>query len=180
MAGPRKKSSARPGEISLGWIVGVFGTSGEVRLHLHNRESQLLAGGFEVTLVDSDGGRSTATLRSRPGAGSRVLCRIEGISDREGARAAMGTEIVLARALLPDPEEGVYYHVDLIGLDVFVEDRGIVGQIQEIQEAATVDVWVVVAEDGEHFIPDVEGRIVEVDIEAGRVTVTEDAWNSSS
>lgn len=180
MAGPRKKSSARADEISLGWIVGVFGTRGEVRLHLHNRESSLLKDGFEVTLVDSDGNRSDTVLTSRPGAGGRVLGRIEGVIDREGARKAMGTEIVLLRTSLPEPEEGAYYYVDLIGLDVYVEGGGLVGQIQEIQASDQVDVWVVDAGDGPRFIPAVDGRIVGVDLGTGRVIVTEDAWNSSS
>ena len=180
MAGPQKKSSARAGEISLGWVVGVFGTSGEVRLHLHNRESTLLSDGFEVTLVDPEGDRRSARVSSRSGAGGRVLGRIEDVSDREGARAAMGTELVLLRTALPKPEAGEYYHVDLIGLDVCVEGGARVGTLQEIQAANPVDVWVVEAEDGPHFVPAVEERIVAVDLELGRVVVTEDAWNSSS
>ncbi|MEE2751622.1 MAG: ribosome maturation factor RimM [Myxococcota bacterium] len=180
MAGPQKKSSAQAGEISLGWVVGVFGTEGEVRLHLHNRDSTLLAEGFEVTLVDPEGSRRTARVSSRSGAGGRVLGRIDGVSGREGARSLMGTELVLSRADLPKPEAGEYYHVDLIGLDVWVEGGGSVGTLQEIQEANEVDIWVIEAEDGPHFVPALSERIVGVDLEAGRVVVTEDAWNSSS
>ena len=180
MAGPQKKSSAQAGEISLGWVVGVFGTDGEVRLHLHNRESTLLSDGFEVILVDSEGERRSARVTSRSGAGGRVLGRIEGVSDRDGARQCMGTELVLPRDALPEPEEGEYYHVDLVGLDVCLEGGEQVGILQEIQAANQVDIWVVEAEDGSHFIPAIGDRIVSVDLEIGQVIVTEEAWNSSS
>ena len=180
MAGPRKKSSARPDEVSLGWIVGVFGTSGEVRLHMHNRESDLLKGGRLLTLVDADGHRREAHIRSRGGARGRVLGTIEGVANREGARAAMGSEMVLAKAELPETEDGVYYHHQLLGLSVRLEGGDVVGVLTEIQDAGPVDLWIVQGEDGEYFVPALATLVVNVDLAAGELVVTEDGWKSSS
>ena len=180
MAGPRKKSSARPDEVSLGWIVGVFGTGGEVRLHMHNRESDLLKEGQLLILVDGDGNRSEVHIRSRGGAGGRVLGTIKGVADREGARAAMGSEMILAKANLPETGDDVYYHHQLVGLSVRLEGGDVVGVLTEVQDAGPVDLWIVQGEAGEHFVPALAEMIVQVDLDAGEVVVTEDGWKSSS
>jgi 16S rRNA processing protein RimM len=180
MAGPRKKSSARPDEVSLGWIVGVFGTSGEVRLHMHNRESDLLREGRSLVLVDAEGQRSQAHIRSRSGAGGRVLGTIDGVADREGARAAMGREMILAKVDLPETEADVYYHYQLVGLSVRLEGGDVVGVLTEVQDAGPVDLWIVQGEEGEYFVPALATLIVQVDLTAGEVVVTEDGWKSSS
>ena len=60
-----KPSRAGPDEVSLGWIVGVFGVRGEVRLHLHNRSSQLLRGGQMVDLLGVSNAADVAALTER-------------------------------------------------------------------------------------------------------------------
>ena len=76
---PEQEDAIRPDEVRLGRVSGVFGVSGELRLFLHNRESELFAGdGAVVTLVSPSGNRESHRLRSRHGAGKRILGRIEG------------------------------------------------------------------------------------------------------
>ena len=65
MSGPRKKSSATEAEVSLGWVVGIHGTGGEVRLHLHNRDSAFFEGGKQVELVHPEGDRQSVWITTR-------------------------------------------------------------------------------------------------------------------
>ena len=94
---PEQEDAIRPNEVRLGRVSGVFGVSGEVRLFLHNRDSDLFVGdGADVTLVSPAGERETHRLRSRRGAGKRILGRIVGVNSPDAARRYMDWEIVLA------------------------------------------------------------------------------------
>ena len=124
MSGPRKKSSATDTEVSLGWIVGIHGTGGELRLHLHNRETGFFDKARDVELVHTDGRRQSVSLTTRPGAKNRVLAKIPGLRDRDEARALMGWEIIVPKSDLPDLEDGEFYHHELLGLPA-VDEEGV-------------------------------------------------------
>ena len=179
MSGPRKKSSAADAEVSLGWIVGMHGTGGEVRVHLHNRDSVFFKGGKEVELVHPEGERKTVWMSTRPGAKNRVLGRIRGLKGRDQARLLMGWEIIVPKEALPDLEDGEFYHHELLGLPVQTESGVLIGRLSEIQSAGPVDIWVIRKGTEDDFVPALEQFIVEVDLVKGLVTV-EDEWNSTS
>ena len=64
--------------VELGYVNGVFGVRGEVRLYLHNREADWL-GRPRAVLVESAEGRCySVRLRTRRGAGKRILGRLDG------------------------------------------------------------------------------------------------------
>ena len=134
---PVPRDGAREGEISLGRVSGVFGIRGEVRLFLHNRDSDLLAAGQDVTLLLPSGQRQAARLRTRSGAGKRVLGEIRGVTTPEAAQALMDAEILFPKAALPALEEDTYYHHQLLGLPVRTESGLELGKIAEIYAASS-------------------------------------------
>jgi 16S rRNA processing protein RimM len=178
MSGPLKKSSATDTEVSLGWIVGLHGVGGEVRVHLHNRDSDFFAEKRELELVHPDGERRRVKMSTRPGAKNRVLGRVEGLEGRDQARNLMGWELIVPKTELPDLEGSEFYHHELIGLDVVLENGEKVGVLTEIQSAGPVDMWIVKTSEDEVYLPALEAFIVEVDLVEGRV-VLEDGWNSN-
>jgi 16S rRNA processing protein RimM len=164
-----------PDEVELARIVGVYGTNGEVRVHLHNRESPLLRRWCEVVLVAPDGTRAAGRLRVRPGAGGREIGTLQGLRSREEAAASMGTIIGVLRSELPAPDEDEAYVIDLVGLPVYARERpevqiGVVSAvlthcptpILEVQRPGLPDGWV-------PLVPDQ----AEVQLAAGRVLVAE-------
>lgn len=165
---PKQEDAIRPDEVRLGRVNGVFGVSGEVRLFLHNRETDLFAGaGAKVTLVSTEGERRELHLRSRQGAGKRVLGSIEGVASPEGARGYIGWEIVIAASELPSTEDGEYYQRDLIGLEVRTADGDVVGTLAEVMEGPVVDCWVVRGPEGEVMFPAIKEIVVDVDLKHG-------------
>ncbi len=133
-------SDIAPDEIPLGDVRGVFGVRGEVRLFLHHRESSLLDDPRDVVLVAPDGARYAARLSARPGAGQRVLGRIDGVDTPEQAAAMVGFELVIARSALPPLKPGEYYHADVLGASVRVEGGPVVGRVVHIHATAAHDV----------------------------------------
>lgn len=50
--------------------------------------------------------------------GATLLARLQGLENREAVRGLRGSTVAVERAELPEPEEGIYYHADLIGAEV--------------------------------------------------------------
>ena len=169
---PQQEHAIRPEEVRLGSVNGVFGVHGEVRLFLHNRESDLFEGdGFAVTLVSPVGERQMRRIRSRSGAGKRVLGKIDGITSPDLARSYMGWEIVCAPDALPTPADDEYYHRDLVGLRVEAVGGEPIGTLTEVLEGEAVDCWQIKTADSELIVPAVKQVVVNVDLDAGVITI---------
>lgn len=164
-------------ELELGRVVGVFGVRGEVRVHLHNPDSDLLARGRTVVLVDPQGRRHAARLKTRAGAGKRVLGRLDGLTDRDRAAAMKGWRFGIAKSALPALDDDAFYVWQLVGADVHegeadTPDPPVVGTLVDVQETAAHDVLVVEARDGElHFVPCVHAWVVDLDVAGGRLVL---------
>ena len=155
------------GGLELGRISGVFGVRGEVRLHLHNRESDLLASGRDVVLVAPDGQRFRAYLTTRPGAGKRVLAALAGVTDRDQALALMEYTLVLPRDVLPEPDPDEYYLEEVVGMRVCTGEH-VHGRVVDIHLTGPVEVFELdtgayLPSTGEHILGiDRVERVIEV------------------
>jgi 16S rRNA processing protein RimM len=104
--------------------------------------------------------------------GKGIVARLPGIDDREGAAALTGTEITVARELLPAPSPGEYYWTDLEGLEVVTINDVPLGRVSHLFATGANDVMVVRSADKERLIPFVQGSYVRsVDIPTGRMVV---------
>lgn len=157
-------------EVVLGEVVGVFGIRGEVRLHLHFRESATLHEAREAILVSPSGERRVVRMQARSGAGQRVIGRIDGVTTPEAAALLHGWHVVVPRASLPPTDEGEYYIHDLLGLAVVDEAGAALGEIVDVV-AGHKDVWVVETGSGEGYILATPENVVSVDVQSGRVLV---------
>lgn len=191
MPSERRRSSPEPvpgtgmgeDEVELGFVSGVFGVRGEVRLHLHNRASTLLDGEHRVILVHpKDGRRVAVSLVSRPGAGKRVLGRIAGVGDPDAAAAWMDWRIVIPAAELPALDEGEFYVWQVEGLPVFFGEERI-GTVRSVHATDAAEIFEIAVDPGAAerlgvdsplFVPSLR-ELVTVDVEGGRVALSEAA-----
>jgi 16S rRNA processing protein RimM len=161
-------------EIELGFVSGVFGFRGEVRLHLHNPDSDLLRQPREVVLVAPDGVRRPARMSARPGAGRRILGRIDGVRDEHEAGALKDHRVVMARDALPATGAGEFYVADLVGAAVEAGERR--GTVTDIHHAGPVDILEVDVGTREPvFVPLLDGVVLAVDLDARVVRLAADA-----
>lgn len=162
------------GDVRLGYISGFFGVSGEVRLFLHNRDSEFLRRRRELILVGPEGARREAAIKARQGAGGRVVGRIEGVESREAAAGLMDWELVVPQASLPALPPGQWYHRDLLGAEVITTTGTKLGRLVEIHDTATVEMWVVRGPDGDRYIP-LLGETVQAVEPGAQITVHAEA-----
>jgi len=172
-AAPSAEPPAPPADsppVTLGRINGLYGVRGGVRVLSHTRPPENILAYRQWLLRGDDGSMQAIRARgARHGRG--LVAYLDGVTDREQARALLGARIAVPRSALPPPATGEYYWHDLVGLQVRDRQGRGLGRIERLLETGAQDVLQVVGE-REYLIPWVPGPVVEaVDLRAGVVRV---------
>ena len=162
------QSSAR--RIVLGHIVGAHGIRGDVTVRTHTADPADLAA--YGALTDEDGRAPLTATRVRPGPKGTVV-HFAGVDDRNAAEALRGRALCVERAKLPPPEDGAFYHVDLIGLDAVSPDGSPIGQIVAVQNFGAGDLMEIklLATGETEYVPFTDPCVPSIDLAAGHVVV---------
>jgi 16S rRNA processing protein RimM len=156
-------------KVLLGAVTGAHGIKGEVKVKTFTEAPENLAAYGALTTED---GRTLEIAQLRPTKGGEAVVRFAGISDRNAAESLKGEGLYVARAQLPEPEAGDYYHTDLIGLRAEAPDGAVIGTIAAIHNFGAGDVLEVKFPDGgSEFVPFTDDGVPVVDIPGGRVVV---------
>ena len=195
----------RPAVVPVGTIGRAHGVRGwgRVRSDMEPPEDLLR---HDTWLLERDGRWMPVAVRAARAHGGAFVARFDGIEDRDAAAALAGTRLGLPRDALPALDDGQYYWVDLIGLEVLDDAGEPLGVVREMIETGANDVMVVrpglpssssVSVPGltpglnpdpgpgpDRLIPFLTGDVVrEVDLGAGRIRVSwrdgeGEAWRS--
>ncbi len=77
-----------------------------------------------------------------------VLMKLKGIETPEQANALRQSYLLVDREKEEPLEEGVYYIVDLIGLEVYTDENQLLGNVEDIFNTGSNDVYVVKNKEG--------------------------------
>jgi len=103
--------------------------------------------------------------------GKGIVAHFRGCDDRDAAMRLRGREIFIRRDQLPEPDEGEYYWVDLVGLEVKTLQDVSLGVVQEMMATGANDVMVVKGE-RQRLIPYVMDHVIkQVDLDGGTIRV---------
>ena len=101
-----------------------------------------------------------------------VLIKFKGIDKIEEAELLKNSYILINREDEEPLEEGVYYIVDLLGLDVYTDENILLGNLEDIYNTGSNDIYVVKDENGKQILlPGIPDVIKEVDIENKKIIV---------
>ena len=113
--------------------------------------------------------------------GKSARIKLAGVDSIEKADPFRGEEIAVTFDSLPENPPGIYYHYEILGIDVVTVEGQNLGTLTEVIETGSNDVFVVssVGEatgrgskfSGEVLIPVLDGVIVGVDKENGIMTI---------
>lgn len=114
----------------MGRIGAAHGIKGEVRIQSFTEEPLALADYGPLStnkpglVVEIETARATTNV---------LVARLKGVADRTAAEKLNGVELYVDRDKLPPPEEeDDFYHADLIGLDVRLNDGSVLGKVTAI------------------------------------------------
>ncbi|NIJ68642.1 ribosome maturation factor RimM [Xanthomonas sp. 60] len=157
--------------ILLGRVAGAFGVRGELKLESWTEPRSAIFN-YQPWILRSPSGEESelSGVRGRD-TGKHLIARFPGVDDRDVVEAMRGTEVFVARSVLPPPKPDEYYWVDLEGLDVKTVEGVALGQVSHLFSTGANDV-VVVRGDRERMIPFVLPDFVKsVDFDANLVVV---------
>lgn len=171
-SGPTGAASDAAGRrlIAVGQVMGTHGVHGDLRVKLHNPESDVLFDLQGVHLRAQGVTRWHDLADVRPG-GKGLIVRLSGVNDPEQAKALYGHEVCVERADLPELPAGEFYHCDLEGVPAVNAAGESVGTVERVVEYPAADVLRLVGPRGVLEVPMREPYLLAVDLQAGHVMV---------
>ena len=136
-------------KICIGKIVAAHGVKGLVKILPFGDDPSLLEQVQEHNI----------TLKNP--LGKYILAEVDGASDRTAAEALKGTELHIARDIMPTPERGFHFE-DLIGLPVEDEAGQLLGKVILADNYGASDLIEIQGPKGTFMLPFVDDYIIEV------------------
>jgi 16S rRNA processing protein RimM len=169
--GPAPDASLDDIFLAVGRIVAPHGLRGEVKLVLTTDRPEKMGDLRRVYLDGSETPVRIARLRIG-GNGREAILKLEGTNDRNAAELLRGSIVRIRGDQLPPPEEGSFFHYQIIGLLAEDEAGKPLGEVTEIIEAGEVDVYVVTAADGsQQLFPALADVVLTIDPPARRMVI---------
>ena len=126
-------------------MIGAHGIKGEVRVKTFTADPDALGA---YGLLTTDDGRRLQVGALRAGKPGEAVVQFEGVADRKAAEALKGRQLFVPRDALPAPEEGEFYHADLIGLAVEDSSGTALGRVRALHNFGAGDVMEIETPDG--------------------------------
>jgi 16S rRNA processing protein RimM len=163
-------------QLRVGRLVKAHGLKGALKLELYTDDpAGRFAPGATFTLQVPESSAwhgKTLTVREFRWMNTHPVAFFEGVDDRDAAEGLVKAILWIdADASAQPAEDDAWYDHQLVGLDV-VRDGATVGTIIRVEHLPSQDLLIVKAGEDEIMVPFVAAIVPEVDVQAGRVTVT--------
>ena len=148
-------------------VIGAHGRDGGLNIQLLSDVPGRFDAGQEL-LIDSQPRRISS---SRQTGSDTALIWFEGVSSRQQATPLAGRFLSASPGDTASLEDGEYFHYQLIGMSVRTEEGEELGELREILETGSNDVYIVRGPGGEILIPATAHVVLDVDVAGGSMTV---------
>jgi len=157
---------APPESLVIGYIVGPWGTKGEMKVHVVTDFPDRFSPGRPVHIDDQP-----LEIESSRALKQHLIVKLAGIDTRTGAEDLRGSELTIPGADLRPLPEGEFYVFQIVGMDVITTGGRHVGRIVDLLETGSNDVYVVRGGQGETLVPATEEVVKSIDVEKRRMVI---------
>ena len=126
--------------------------------------------GMELTAA-SETGDVQLTVKSVAPHKKGLLLTFKEVGHINDLEPLVGCELFVLREDLPEPEDGSYYWVDIIGLSVETVEGEFLGKVDSIFPTGSNDVYVVKDGKKEILVPALATVLKQVDLDSGIMVV---------
>ena len=162
------------GLLLIGKIVGTHGIKGCIKVNSYAESPSIFAPNSLILAKTAGGSEKSYTVAWVKPYKNIVRMCLKEVTSLTLAETLVGSEIFVQKATLSEPEEGVYYWFDIIGLSVFTTDGVYIGRVESIIPTGSNDVYVVKNPDDENkevLIPALESVVLDIDLARSTMTV---------
>lgn len=157
--------------LEIGQIVNTFGIKGMVKIKPFTDDIRRFDK-LETIYIKNKKSRKEYEIEEVKYHKNMVLMKLKGIDTIEEAEALRQSYLFVDRDKEEPLEEGVYYIVDLIGLEVYTDENQLLGKVDDIFNTGSNDIYVVKDELGRQILlPGIPDVLKNVDLEKGKITV---------
>lgn len=157
--------------LEIGQIVNTFGIKGMVKIKPFTDDINRFDKLKKIYIKNKDG-KKEYQIQEVKYHKNMVLMKLEGIDTVEQADLLRQSYLLVNRDDEEPLEEGVYYIVDLIGLEVYTDEGVLLGNVDDIFNTGSNDIYVVKDGKGKQILlPGIPDVIKAVDLEEGKITV---------
>ncbi len=170
---PKRKAEAPEGYLAVGYVVGVHGLAGEVKVELYTDFPDRFSPGTQLLVGEALEKRKVTSVRPHK---QYLLLRLSGINQREVAETLRGRWLYVAEEDAVALDEDTYFVHEIVGMDVVTSTGRALGTITEVIFTGANEVYVVepalgVNRGKELLLPAIQDVIREVNLEENRMTV---------
>ncbi len=157
--------------LELGQIVNVKGLKGEVKLNSFAEDNTVFER-LPKVFLKMKSGMLEKQIEKVGYHKNQVILKFKDCNSIEEAEALRNTYLLARRADLGELPQGVYYIVDLIGLEVYTDEGEFLGNVEDIYSTGANDIYVVKNEMGKQkLLPGIDDVIKETNLEDGKIIV---------
>lgn len=157
--------------LEIGQIVNTFGIKGMVKVKPFTDNIKRFDK-LKKVYIENKNGRKEYEIEELKYHKEMVLIKFKGIETPEDANLLRESYLMVNRADEEPLEEGTYYIVDMIGLEVETEEGEKLGNLVDIFNTGSNDIYVVKNELGKQILlPAIKDVIKKIDMEKRKMTV---------
>lgn len=157
--------------LEIGQIVNTFGIKGMVKIKPFTDDIRRFDK-LEKIYIENKKSRKEYVIEEVKYHKNMVLMKLKGIDTPEDANLLRQSYLLIDRDKEEPLEEGTYYIVDLLGLEVYTDEDKLLGTVQDIFNTGSNDIYVVKDEQGKQvLLPGISEVIKEINLEDKKIIV---------
>lgn len=157
--------------LEIGQIVNTFGIKGMVKVKPFTDDIRRFDE-LKTVYVEKNGNQTEYEIEEVKYHKDMVLIKFKGIDKVEQAEMLRNSYLTVSRDSVEELEEGRYYIVDLLGLEVYTDEQILLGTLEDIFNTGSNDIYVVKDKQGKQILlPAIQDVIKQIDIENKKIIV---------
>lgn len=157
--------------LEIGQIVNTFGIKGFVKVKPFTDDIDQF-NNLKTIYIKNKNSKIEYEIEEAKYHKNMVLLKLKGINTIEQAETLKNSYLLRNREDEKPLEEGTYYIVDLIGLEVYEDNGNFLGNLEDIFNTGSNDIYVVKNDLGKQILlPAISNVIKEIDMENKKIIV---------
>ena len=157
--------------LEIGQIVNTFGIKGMVKIKPFTDDIRRFDD-LKKVYIENNKSRKEYEIEEVKYHKEMVLIKFKGVETVEQAELLRNYYLKVKREDEPELDDGTFYIVDLLGLEVYSDEGNLLGKLEDIYNTGSNDIYVVKDNLGKQvLLPAIKEVIKQVDLENKKIIV---------